>query len=509
VLEYFLTPELIFTTMKKNLIILSILILSIETAISQSTFLRTYKSLENNTMYSVSETIDHDFILCGSKETFQGSLFLNAQLIKIDVHGNVLQERILESDSIQSSFATLRKTIAGESGFFLTGRKDSVSSDEVFHLLKLWKLDENLNFVNEFSLNFADSVVIFPQQYVNQNDSIIYILSIYIRPPNNQSDFSLVKFNLIDETAESYFPSQNALRIPSNFILDTINQQLRILCAGSSLKSKGILRLFSFDMDLNYISEFEPDFNFASITCRLSNYNNNSYIISGNILKPTGEKCLYNLIFNNNNEFIDSTALFCSIDTLTYPGSGNSILVSDSGIWSVGIFNIDPSTLWQSDPTWIQLSRLNPEFELTDQYYYGGDGLYNPYDIISTSDGGMLITGNYYNPLAVPLVHQRDPFVLKLNSEGLIVNVDNPEQTIAQEALVLPNPGREFLQVKLAIQHKSAHFQLFDMGGRLVLETDLSEDMQRIETRQLGSGAYIYRITASKRGIGSGKWVKE
>ncbi len=75
--------------------------------------------------------------------------------------------------------------------------------------------------------------------------------------------------------------------------------------------------------------------------------------------------------------------------------------------------------------------------------------------------------------------------------------------------MVFPNPGKEFLQVKLVVQHKSAHLQFFDMSGRLVLETDLSGDMQRIETAQLGSGAYIYRITASNRVIGSGKWVKE
>jgi len=185
------------------------------------------------------------------------------------------------------------------------------------------------------------------------------------------------------------------------------------------------------------------------------------------------------------------------------------MLKTDSIIWSIGIYNIDPSTFWQPTPTWIQVSRINADFELTDQYYYGGDGLYFPYDIISTSDGGMLIAGNYYNPNAIPLVQQRDPFVLKLNSEGLIVNVDNPEQPIAQEAIVLPNPGKDYMQVKLAIQHKTARFQLFDTGGRQVLETNLSGDMQRVNTEKLPSGVYIYRITGSNRVIGSGKWLKE
>jgi hypothetical protein len=164
---------------------------------------------------------------------------------------------------------------------------------------------------------------------------------------------------------------------------------------------------------------------------------------------------------------------------------------------------------WPYDPSWVQLNRINNAFELTEQRFFGGDAHYIPYDIIKTSDGGIMVVGNRYDRFASPVPFQKDPFVLKLNSEGLIVNVDNPEQPIAQEALVFPNPGKEFLQVKLAVQHKSAQFQLFDMGGRLVLETDLSGDMQRVETAQLGSRAYIYRITASNRVIGSGKWVKE
>ncbi|MBL7906220.1 MAG: T9SS type A sorting domain-containing protein, partial [Bacteroidales bacterium] len=57
--------------------------------------------------------------------------------------------------------------------------------------------------------------------------------------------------------------------------------------------------------------------------------------------------------------------------------------------------------------------------------------------------------------------------------------------------------------------HKTARFQLFDTGGRQVLETDLSGDMQRVKTEQLPSGVYIYRITGSNRVIGSGKWLKE
>ncbi len=192
--------------MKKQLIILSIIILSFETAISQSTFLRIYNSPEYNTMYSVAETSAQEFILCGYKDIFQGSNFPNAQLLKIDAQGNIIDERVLASDQNQSLFSTLRKSISNDNIFYLTGKMDSVSGNSLNHLLKLWKLDDNLNFVYDYSLNFGDSLNNIPQSFVNVNDSIVYFLSALFRPPLTTVDFSLIKFNLPDLCGEKLLP---------------------------------------------------------------------------------------------------------------------------------------------------------------------------------------------------------------------------------------------------------------------------------------------------------------
>jgi hypothetical protein len=111
--------------MKKQLIILSIIILSFETAISQSTYLRIYNSPEYNTVYSVAETSAREFILCGYKDIFQGSNFPNAQLLKIDAQGNIIDESVLASDQNQSLFSTLRKSTSNDNIFYLTGKMDS------------------------------------------------------------------------------------------------------------------------------------------------------------------------------------------------------------------------------------------------------------------------------------------------------------------------------------------------------------------------------------------------
>jgi len=62
--------------------------------------------------------------------------------------------------------------------------------------------------------------------------------------------------------------------------------------------------------------------------------------------------------------------------------------------------------------------------------------------------------------------------------------------------------------VKLAVQHKTATLQLFDLNGRLVHTEEIIGDMQQVNTTALAGGIYPYRITANNRLIGGGKWVK-
>ncbi|HAH60158.1 MAG TPA: hypothetical protein DCL86_18655, partial [Bacteroidales bacterium] len=179
-------------------------------------------------------------------------------------------------------------------------------------------------------------------------------------------------------------------------------------------------------------------------------------------------------------------------------------------IWAVGWYNVIPQLMLCSpSPTWVVLNKLNHDLVLIEQLFYGGDGVYVPRDIIETSDQHIVVTGEYYDPFLVPYECQFDPFVLKVNSEGLIVSSQSHDLPIAQEAIVFPNPGSGYLQVKLAVQHRQAALQLFDMNGRLMLDKEINTDLQQVNTSSLAKGIYPYRITAKGKVIGNGKWVKE
>ena len=199
------------------------------------------------------------------------------------------------------------------------------------------------------------------------------------------------------------------------------------------------------------------------------------------------------------------------IDSITYPGSGRrNILVTSDYIWIMGWYNcLTSMPPCFDEPTYIMLNKLNHNLELIEQLFYGGDGVYNPNDIIETNDNHIVVAGDFFDPYAVPFNCHFDPFVLKVNSEGLIVNTQNHELPQVHEAILVPNPGKEFLAVKLAIQHHAAVLQLFDIGGRLLLTEQINTDMQQVNTSALPAGIYPYRITAGNRIIGWGKWVKE
>jgi len=493
------------TTMKINFII-TVLLLLVKFSESQNTFLIHYPSDADDSFYSAAEIDGAGFILCGSKIVSTQTLTLNATISKIDMQGNIIGETGLSNSDIYSNFSFIRKSRNNISHYFVAGFQILTDST---NYSGIWEYDTNLTLVNCIGGTFGDTLLNKSLKYINIGDTTFYILCNANYPDQGPPDISILKLNQSEGIVSCFLPSQKSIRFSSGIIYDSVAGNIKVAYVGQDAKIGLPVKVMSLDLNLNATATYEPNVFFNNLNYGFSLLNDSSIIMTGYLYDFYNDKRLNAYKFDNNMNRLDSLNLFIDADTITYPGWDESVLSLDTATWVVGIYNLDPSTVWQPTPTWIQLSRINSDFELTDQFYYGGDGVYFPFDIISTSDGGIMVVGNYFNPNAVPLALQRDPFVLKVNSEGLIVNVNKPEKPTAQEAIVLPNPGSEYLQVKLAIQHKNAHFQLFDINGRLVLEENLQGDMHRVSTSSLNSGTYIYRITASNRVIGSGKWVKE
>jgi len=477
---------------------------------SQTSFFKYYPSEEHDEAFCSAEDEDGNFFITGTRYFLPDYTRNNGFVYKIDSNGNLVQEISLQSENGNTYCTAINFINAPYERFEVTGNERSLNNNDFLFHITLWQIDNQLNILSKDSFCRSNTNFNVPEETLVLNDSVLYVLSALSDEAKSIPHLSMLKIGLPADSLAYYQSDLSGVQDPSDLIYNLTDSTIVVTYGGSLFKDNSYTKLLKLDANLNHLSTYDPDA-FLMNNSGLSTYTANSFLLTSTTTSLQNDyPHLITTEFNYNFELMNSIEVLSNPDTLLYCGGAKNTLVLNNEIWSIGIYNAIPGQYpWQEEPSWIQINRINGNFELIDQHFYGGDAYYISFDIKPANDGGAIIVGSRYDAHAVPFVAQKDPFVLKVNSEGLIVNVDNPALPLAQEAIVLPNPGREYLRVKLAVQHKSAQFQLFDLSGKLVLEARVAGDMQQIATSQLGCGTYVYRITAQNRVIGSGKWVKE
>jgi len=488
-----------------------LLLFLIQTLQAQETFLKKYLSPDDTHIYSIVETDDNQLIFCGVIWPNPGLGAEFGTMMKISNNGELVSTKTYDFENGNSRFAELINSSLTTGCYFIVGNEDSVSGNQTFNKVFVHTIDNELNITERRYYGMWSESNNSPWDFELLGDTTAYILSFFKYHTSSRENYSLIKADLRSNNYIFYKPNDSIYRAPSSLMIDETNELIKVNYRVFNLPMYPYNPISNISYDLTSVEVVMPDNQFFSQT-KIAKKNDSTYFLSGAFIEDIGtQRDLGVAEYNLQDSLLKQIKLPGGIDSVTYPGAGKkNILVTSDYIWVLGWYNtLEVGFPCQIEPTYIVLNKLNFDLELQEQIFYGGDGVYFPRDIIETSDHHIVVAGEFFDNLAVPFNCHFDPFVLKVNSEGLIVNVNNPEKPIAQEAIVLPNPGNEYLQVKLAIQHKTAHFQLFDINGRLVLEENLQGDMQRVSTSSLNSGTYIYRITASNRVIGSGKWVKD
>jgi hypothetical protein len=158
----------------------------------------------------------------------------------------------------------------------------------------------------------------------------------------------------------------------------------------------------------------------------------------------------------------------------------------------------------------VSVTKADMNLNVLSSHFYGGDRQYCPFSIIPTADGGCFVTGysyDYINNLPVG-DYGLDIFALKVNSEGLITDLPEQPEARAHDAILFPNPGRDFLNIQSGPQISGAQFTLYDMQGRPVLQENINTTQLRLQTSNLPAGTYPWQIVFKNKVIESGKWVK-
>lgn len=475
-------------------------------ASSQNTFFKWYITDRYEYIYNAIEILDGTFVLSGSVSS-KLSNNENAYLLKVDRNGNKLLETAPYINDSTSSNSLLFQLPGGPQYINTLAVSSIIRNDNVISSQSVVKFSAiDLTKIEQYNYYSEPNVKIIPQSIL-LTDNNIYTSSVYfpLKPYPHPAGFVVTKYNKLFDSITSYTELIHQLN-PFGIWRDA--QTGGIKTFGYVHGTDTYAHNFTSNLKLTGINKLTPFTTSVSAT----NFYDNKYLLTGTINTNYGLETISEIYvkkYNVNDQITDSVFYHNNPDTILYAGAVcNTALVGDK-IFVAGVYNIIPGQFpFQNQPSWIQVTRLDTALNIIDHHFYGGDAYYHPYKILATSDGGALIVGNRYD-YTKPSERLYHAFALKINSKALITASPDYPEAKSHDAIVYPNPGRDYLIIQSGLQINGALFTLFDMQGRPVLEELITSTQIKVNTSQLSAGVYPWRITYKNKVIESGKWIKK
>jgi len=472
-------------------------------AIGQNTFEITFARDEDQKIHQVLEDDEGNFVMAGKINNLDTD-FPEAYLIKIDNSGNLLNEEIFQiNDTVSIYFYDIHFF---NNKYYLLGTQDT----------KLWYLvlNKNLEILDENLTGIPpDSWFSYMNSIIDSDSNIVITgyTTYWDTYPNGDtvpnSDVFFYKLsNEGDSITSRFYPTENVLTMSFDII--------------EKPDSSGYFAYgYRYSADLPYAGQrFELGMELDSIFvdtipygiygyCSLEMLDDSSILICGRggHQDVFGQYSLNVLSTTIDNQAINYGAFKKEEDMREYPPYFQGVSKLEDNIYIGGISNFNMANpFWSESDSWFHLVKINPDITPIWEYWYGGDAYYFLYSMIATSDGGCLMVGNRYDSDIQFM--ERDIYVVKVNSDGLIVwTQEIPVNN--QSVTVYPNPGSNQLNIKSP--QKESDFELINQKGQVVIRQTIKNGLTSINTEQLESGIYFFRLLNKKTShIESGKWIK-
>ncbi len=384
-------------------------------------------------------------------------------------------------------------------------------NDSVYYLLE--ERDDDLSVLNRYKF-FTDLVnVNFVNQScpnIGQNGELIFC-SIFDLGQNESLDFNflidLVRIPKEQDTVfhKQYYDSNWLLAAPKDF--NCINNKY-LTCGAGFPDTEWVAQIGVYDSLFNPLDTLI----FNGLELLEVKHDNiirektpNEVIMSGRIWDEDstgmgnsaysiGFVCLDSLL-----NLKDRRIVYKNLDTMSYTAGFKSLDISDDGSFFIG-GNIGANP---TKATRITVSRIDSDFNTEWTYFYGGDNYYLLYCIAATDDGGCILSvlENGYN---------HNILLIKLNDQGLITSLhENEDGFSISPILISPNPGKGQMRIDLGPQLGACQLELYDMGAKPAIQTEVQGTGNIINTSALPAGTYVYKISNAAGFAESGKWVKE
>ena len=155
--------------------------------------------------------------------------------------------------------------------------------------------------------------------------------------------------------------------------------------------------------------------------------------------------------------------------------------------------------------SWFHLIKLDENFNVLWEKWYGGDAYYSLNSVLATSDGGCLMVGTKY-PHGIGNQFIQGHFI-KVDANGNVQWTQDIE-THDISFNMYPNPTSSFFTIENK-DFSIEKIELFDLSGKIISVIDDCENTNiQINLESYPKGIYFAKITTSK-GITTQKVVKQ
>lgn len=378
--------------------------------------------------------------------------------------------------------------------------------NENYHDLILLKIDQDLNILDEHFHPLTGGSLEYTYGFLNSNGNYCFASLINGNPPSTDPQYinkiifevnpqgELIFDSIYDhfnfEFIYDFIPIQNT----TNYLLYCFKN------FDGNIYNNDNLNIL--DQDYNIIDGFRTEE--MGIVQTVRQLMTSEYLISG---RNFGELFWQPVVKKYSSDFIllDSLQIF-EADTNSYPSMYNCMELGVLHNFSAYTFNIDISTNFSTMNSYINVNSFDDDLNLNWIKFYGGDAYYMVCDIKHDNNNGLIVSGTKYtNGISGP--YKRDIFILHIDENGLITSTNEEESIPIKNAIITPNPGKEYLQLHTGVY--PAKLQLFNINGHLIFEDSIHQNTTTLNTQNLKPGTYIWQLIKNGEVIENGKWVKE
>ena len=491
--------------MKKKLITFLLLVIS-QLLMAQTNFFKTYRRPSHERAFSSVQLANGSFMIAGEMRESGFNGINEGYLGTISELGEIIKEMQINPYN-NSRLCNIVPYKYGNASYITIGSTDSIAGSDTYSRIAFYGLDEEMNITWRKLFSFQKNYVIWPWQNYISKDSILYLMNDN-ENTNSGQDLSkyvtVIKYKLPYDSLSNY--KVDFLSYTMDLLFKENKQELNIYLFPS-------FTVVGLDEGLNYISTRDFNKNRFPVLVDLTSINDSNYLITGTARNYINSNSQIGCIkYNDDDSALDSTFYSPSIDTNFYAGGRQNTAISGNNIFIAGFYNVVAFPFpYNANPSWVSVTKTDMDLNVISNHFYGGDAQYCPYSIIPTIDGGCFITGysyDYRNNLPIG-DYELDIFALKVNSEGLITELPDQPNKISHDAIIFPNPGKDYLNIQSGLQISGAQFTLFDMAGHILLEEKINNTQVRINTTNLLPGIYTWQIVFKNKVIESGKWMKQ